>query len=163
MPRPQYLKNFSEITDSVDPSNKSHGKYTHEQIADATNKLNAREYAAFGHFAGDASSQGIKKLAEAYLGYLNQLSPEEQNSLSYAGTKESATALLAGVNAQIAGGKSNPGKKPDQPTSLLIELLNAMTEQFKKNGININSSVSSPTSESQVTISEEARKLASQS
>lgn len=159
----QRLENLSEITDSVDPRNKSHGKYTDKEIADATNKLNAREYAAFGHFGDDASAQGIKKFTEAYLNYLNQLSPEEQNSIRYKGTRNGAMALLAGVNAQIAEGKTNPGKKADQPTSLLIMMLNEMTEHLKKNGINVNASVSSPTGESRVTISEEARKLYSQS
>ena len=159
----QHLENLSEIADSVDPRSKSHGKYTDKEIADATNKLNAREYAAFGHFAGDASAQGIKKLSEAYLNYLNQLSPEEQNSIRYKGTKEGAMALLAGVNAQIAEGKTNPGKKADQPTSLLIMMLDEMTQHLKKNGVSINASVSSPTGGSRVTISEEARKLYSQS
>jgi len=67
---PRYLENLSKISDSCDPNNKNFGKYTDKQIADATNKLNAREYSAFGHFAGDASSQGIKKLAEAYINYM---------------------------------------------------------------------------------------------
>ncbi len=159
----KYLENLSEIADSVDPHSKSHGKYTDKQIADATNKLNAREYAAFGHFGDDASSQGIKQFTEAYLNYLNQLSPEEQNSIRYKGTKESATALLAGVNAQIAEGKNNPGKKANQPTSLLIMMLDEMMLHFKKNGVGVNTPVISHTGGSQVTISEEARKLYNQS
>lgn len=159
----QHLENLSEIADSVDPRSKSHGKYTDKQIADATNKLNAREYAAFGHFGDDASSQGIKQFTEAYLNYLNQLSPEEQNSIRYKGTREGATALLAGVNAQIAEEKNNPAKKTGQPTSLLIMMLNEMTQHLKKNGVSINTSVISPTGGSRVTISEEARKLYNQS
>ena len=84
----RHLENLSEISDSCDPHNKNFGKYTDKQIADATNKLNAREYAAFGHFAGNATPQGVAKLAEAYVNYMNQMSPEEQNGARYKGTKE---------------------------------------------------------------------------
>jgi len=160
--KPQYPENLSVISDSCDPHNKNFGKYTDKQIADATNKLNAREYAAFGHFAGDASSQGIAKLAAAYVNYINSLSPEEQNGARYKGTKEGAMALLAGANAQIAEEKAHPGKKPAQPTSLLMMMLDEMLKNFKKNGINAGAPSNAVDNTDQVTISAEALKLSGQ-
>jgi len=159
---PQYPENLSKICESCDPNNINFGKYTDKQMNDAFNKINAREYAAFGHLAGDASLPGIKKLAEAYINYINQLSPEEQNSGRYKGTKESMTALLAGANAMIAEEKANPGKTPVKPTSLLEMMLDEMMKNLKKNHIHADASSNAANSADQVTISEEARKISGQ-
>jgi hypothetical protein len=158
----RYLENLSEISDSCDPHNKNFGKYTDKQIADATNKLNAREYAAFGHFAGDATPQGIAKLAEAYVNYMNQMSPEEQNGARYKGTKEGAIALLAGAKAMIADEKANPGKKTEKAKTLIEMMLDEMLKNLKKNGINVGASTNAVTSAGQVTFSAEALKLSAQ-
>ena len=157
---PQYPENLAVIADSADSRSTSYGKYTDQQIADATNKLNAREYSAFGYFGNDASSQGIAKYAAAYVNYINSLSPEEQNSVRYKGTKESMTALLAAANADIA---ANPGKKPAQPSSLIEMMLDAIMKNFKKIGINVGASTNATNSTDQVTISAEALKLSVQS
>ena len=160
--KPQYPENLAVIADSADSRSTSYGKYTDQQIADATNKLNARAYAAFGYFGNDASSQGIAKYAAAYVNYIKSLSPEEQNSVRYQGTKESMTALLAEANAQIAEEKAHPGKKPAQPTSLLMMMLDEMLKNFKKNGINAGAPTNAVNNTDQVTISAEALKLSGQ-
>jgi hypothetical protein len=158
----QYPENLSEIADSADSRSKSYGKYTQQQILDASKKLNAREYAAFGYFGNDASSQGIKSYAEAYLKYINQLSPDEQNGVRYKGTKENMTALLAAANAQIAEENAHPGKKPVKPTSLLLMMLDEMMIRLKKNPIHADASSNAANSADRVTISEEARKISGQ-
>ena len=99
-----------------------------------------QEYAAFGHFGDDASSQGIKQFTEALPNYLNQLSPEEQNSIRYKGTRKCDGALLAGVNAQIAEGKNNR-KKPTSRHRSFIMMLDEMMLHFKKNGVSVNTPV----------------------
>src|SRR5664279_234768 len=92
--RTQYPEDLAVIADSIDSRSTSYGKYTDQQVNDASQQLNAREYMAFGHFGNDASSQGIKIFAEAYIKYINTLSPEEQNSVRYKGTKESMGTIL---------------------------------------------------------------------
>lgn len=158
---PQYPEDLAVIADSADKRSASYGKYTHQQIADATHKLNAREYAAFGHFAGDASSQGIKNFAEAYVKYISSLSPDEQNSVSYKGTKESMTALLAAANAQIADEKAHPGKNSAKARTFIEMLLDDMMKKLNKNGNPAGASSNSASTE-QVTISAEALKLSNQ-
>jgi hypothetical protein len=158
---PRYPENLEIIADSADRRSSSFGKYTDQQILEASKKLNAQEYAAFGHFGNDASSQGIAKLATAYINYINSLQPEEQNSGRYAGTKESMTALLAAANAQIAAGPDT-GNKPVQPKSLIEMVLDAMMKNLQKNGINVGTSANAANSGVQVTISDEARNISNQ-
>ena len=55
------------ISDSLDKRSPYYGKYSEKEIFDAQTKLNQQEFMAFGHLAGDASTQGIIKLSEAYL------------------------------------------------------------------------------------------------
>ena len=76
------------ISDSLDKRSPYYGKYSEKEIFDAQTKLNQQEFMAFGHLAGDASTQGIIKLSEAYLKYINSLSPEAQQTGRYAGTRK---------------------------------------------------------------------------
>ncbi len=154
----QYPENLAKICESCDPNDKNYGKYTTKQMEDAFNKINAREYAAFGHLAGDATPEGIVKFAQAYVNYYNQLSPEEQNSQRYKGTGASAAALLAGAKGLVADEKAHPGKNK-QPESLLMMLLNEMLAQLKKHPAQTSTNTSATSSSEQVTISVQAQKL----
>ena len=154
----QYSVNLSVICDSCDPHNINYGKFTQQQINDAWNQRNAREYAAFGYLAGDASPQGIAKFASAYINYINSLSPAEQNSASYQGTKESATALLAAANSQIVAGPYS-GDKTAQPKTLLQMMLDAMLNNLKKSSINVGAASNAANSGVQVTFSDAAQNI----
>ncbi len=156
--KPAYPENLSEIADSADTRNKRYGKYSNEQILDASKKLSAREYAAFGHLSNDASSAGIAKYAQAYIKYVSQLSPEEQNGVRYKGTKESVSGLLAQARAAAAEESASPAKKADKPSSLLLQLLAEIERNQQKAGSH---SVANKNAE-RVTISDEARKIADQ-
>ena len=86
---------------------------------------------AFGHLAGDASTQGIIKLSEAYLKYINSLSPEAQQTGRYAGTKESVTNLLTQARAKLATENTDPTKKVVEPTSFIMMMLEAMSKSIE--------------------------------
>jgi hypothetical protein len=155
--KPAYPENLSEIADSADTRSKSYGKYSGQQMLEASKKLNAREYAAYGHLSNDATSAGIAKYAQAYVKYINQLSPEEQNGVRYKGTKESVSGLLAQAQAAAAAESASPAKKADKPSSLLLQLLTEMERNQQKSG-----SRGLPNQNAdRVTISEDARRLAS--
>ena len=156
---PQYLEDLAVIADSADKRSHYYGKFTDEQILAASEKLNAREYQAFGCFTGDASLPGIKKYAEAYLKYINSLSPEELSGTRYEGTKESMTKLLSDVNAQIANGGEPTAK---DPSSLISMLLDEMLRKMKERGMDMQSIFGASSTESdKVTISKEAKNLSS--
>jgi hypothetical protein len=98
------------IAESVDTRSKYYGKFTDKQVSDSWDRVAAREKAAFGYFGNDASSEGLKKFGEAYVSYINGLSPEEQNSVRYRGTKENMTRFLGQIEGEIAKEKANPSK-----------------------------------------------------
>lgn len=161
--KPTRLENLSEIAD-----NKS-GKYSETQVAEAQRKLNARELQAFGRFAfgqgGDGSAQGIKRFAEAYLKYLDQLSPEEeQNSDRYKGTRGPVTALLSQATSAAAKEQSAPGnKKPEDIEDPLLKLLRTgmqdIVDRLKEKAPQANGAANATIGDV-VTISEAARKAA---
>lgn len=158
--KPPYLEDLAVIADSADRRSASYGKYTNEQILDASKKLNEREYAAFMHLSTDASTTGIKKYAEAYIRYYDQLSPEEQNSPRYKGTRESVSNLLSQANAQLSAEKAHPDKKAEEPTSFILMLLDSMNKHFETHGVKGQNISGNPSrTEDKVTLSEEARKL----
>ena len=147
------------IAESIDTRSKYYGKFSDKQVSDSWDRVAAREKAAFGYFGNNASSEGLKKFGEAYVSYINGLSPEEQNSVRYKGTKESMTSFLGQIDGEIAKEKANPGKKAKKPTLNLLDMLNAITVQLKKKHTHAGAStstVSSASSTDQVTISAEA-------
>ena len=115
------------IADSADKRSASYGQYTDAEILAASKKLNEREYLAFGHLSGDASTQGIANYAEAYLKYINSLPPEEQKSVRYAGTKESVTNLLTQAKARLSDEKAYGTAENQKPTSFILMMLEAMS------------------------------------
>ena len=119
------------ISDSLDQRSPYYGKYSEKEIFDAQTKLNQQEFMAFGHLAGDASTQGIIKLSEAYLKYINSLSPEAQQTGRYAGTKESVTNLLTQARAKLATENTDPTKKAVEPTSFIMMMLEAMSKSIE--------------------------------
>ena len=119
------------ISDSLDKRSPYYGKYSEKEIFDAQSKLNQQEFMAFGHLAGDASTQGIIKLSEAYLKYINGLSPEAQQTGRYAGTKESVTNLLTQAKAKLATESTAPTKKANEPTSFIMMMLEAMSKNIE--------------------------------
>lgn len=119
------------ISDSLDKRSPYYGKYSEKEIFDAQTKLNQQEFMAFGHLAGDASTQGIIKLSEAYLKYINSLSPEAQQTGRYAGTKESVTNLLTQARAKLATENTDPTKKVVEPTSFIMMMLEAMSKSIE--------------------------------
>ena len=119
------------ISDSLDKRSPYYGKYSEKEIFDAQSKLNQQEFMAFGHLAGDASTQGIIKLSEAYLKYINGLSPEAQQTGRYAGTKESVTNLLIQAKAKLATESTAPTKKANEPTSFIMMMLEAMSKNIE--------------------------------
>lgn len=155
-----YPDNLAVIADSADKRSQSYGKYSNKQILEASERLNKQEYLAFGQFSSDASTSGIKKYAEAYIKYYDKLSPEEQNSPRYKGTRESMANLLSQANAQLQSESGNKSEKATQkPTSLLLMLLEDLKKKFdEKRGMlsTNNDNVSGV----KVTISEQARSLA---
>jgi hypothetical protein len=74
------------------------GKYTQTQQSEADTQLQAREYNAFGKYAGSDSQAGNKQFVVAYISYVQNLPPDEQNSQRYAGTLQSAQNLLSEIN-----------------------------------------------------------------
>ena len=119
------------ISESLDKRSPYYGKYSEKEIFDAQTKLNQQEFMAFGHLAGDASTQGIIKLSEAYLKYINSLSPEAQQTGRYAGTKESVTNLLTQARAKLATENTDPTKKVVEPTSFIMMMLEAMSKSIE--------------------------------
>ena len=153
--KPRYLDNLSEIADSADTRSKSFGKYSPQQILDASKKLNEREYLAFGRLSNDGSSEGIAKYAEAYLRYINQLSPEEQNGVRYSGTKQSVSALLVQARAAAAQESPKSAGQVDKPSSFLIQILDEI-DRIQRADRRFGTGAGTA---SQVTISSEARRL----
>lgn len=159
----RYLENLSKIIEYGYDNGKGLVKYSARQINEALSKINARELAAFGNLAAGGNPQAIRRYAEAFVRYYNKLSPEEQNSARYKGTREKATALIEEANALIDEAKSGSGSKTDKNISQLEMMRNEMLDSFRKNGINVGAAAQAAYNIGRVNISKEARKLAGQS
>ncbi len=155
---PDNSTQFSDIliTESLDTRSKYYGKFSDKQVRDSWERVNARGKAAFGYFGNDASSEGLKKFGEAYVSYINGLSPEEQNGLRYKGTKESMTRFLGQIEGEIAKEKANPGKKAKKHTLNLLDMLDAVTVHLKKKHTHVSTSTSSANNKDRVVLSDEA-------
>src|SRR5471032_2215635 len=91
------LPNLSAIADNTD------GTYNGRQIEVATGQRVAREFTAYGYLAGQANATGdTTPYLKAYITFYDSLSPAEQQSPRYAGTREAA------VNGLAANGASAP-------------------------------------------------------
>ncbi|QKJ68292.1 hypothetical protein HQN60_15900 (plasmid) [Deefgea piscis] len=148
--------NLSAICDSCDPRNANYGKYTEQQISTAFQQRNEREYNAFLKYAGDATPTGIVKFAAAYVKFYDSLSPEEQKNPTYAGTRESATALLNGAKAME--GKSESSSTSNTKYASLFDAFDIfVTRQKSMHTINTKNNENS--SSTKITLSDEAKKL----
>jgi hypothetical protein len=128
----QYPENLAGVLDNKE------GKYTEEQQQEACKKLNAREYAAFGHLGGSGSSWGMRDQMKAYVKYVESLSPEEQQSDSYRGTLGSVKSMISQFDAYIRdnnipdtrkGGGGDAAKIPDSP---IVKMLKESSEALAK-------------------------------
>jgi hypothetical protein len=91
------LPNLSAIADNTDGA--SNGR----QIEVATGQRIAREFTAYGYLAAQANATGdTTPYLKAYITFYDSLSPAEQQSPRYAGTREAA------VNGLAANGASAP-------------------------------------------------------
>lgn len=91
------LPNLSAIADNTDGT--SNGR----QIEVATGQRVAREFTAYGYLAAQANATGdTTPYLKAYITFYDSLSPAEQQSPRYAGTREAA------VNGLAANGTSAP-------------------------------------------------------
>lgn len=156
--RPVYLENLSVIADNKD------GKYTDAQVKEAFNKREARHMEFLRYaigFGGDGSLQGMKNTTAAYINYINKLSPEEQNSSIYKGTKEAAVGLLAQIEGALTGERANIKKKPEDAEDPLIKLLRTgqkeMLDRLETKTVQATNQTNVTVSDV-VTLSEEARK-----
>jgi len=147
------------IVESSYSDSKYYGKFTDQQMYDATDRLNARENMAFLSILTSnfpPSTETIKRFAKAYINYINQLSPEDQNSHRYKGTKESMTALLASVSIQTGNEQSTSGKKSEKTTSDIVKMLEDILQYFQEMNSRPKSSAKETAGTDQVTISEAA-------
>lgn len=103
-----YLPNLATVLD--DP------KATLEAQNAANEAMQAREQAAFG----DAVTTGALEYARAYIEYYDSLSPEEQNSDRYRGTRENMVGV-ANRAAADAGKDVGDLSKSQDPISMLFE------------------------------------------
>jgi hypothetical protein len=148
------------IAESCDSRSKYYGKFSDQQVKEASDRVNAKEFSAFISIGNDATLPGIKKYAEAYIKYIDQLSPEDQNSVRYKGTKESMTGVLAQADALMGSEKSTSGKKPKEAMSDIVKMFDAIKIRFIKQAKHSGASTSTVSNTDQVTISEEANKYA---
>jgi hypothetical protein len=155
---PDNSTRFSDIliAESVDTRSKYYGKFSDKQVSDSWDRVAAREKAAFGYFGNDASSKGLKKFGEAYVSYINGLSPEEQNSVRYKGTKESMIGFLGQIEGEIAKEKANPGKKTKKTRLNLLDTLETITVRLKKKHTRTVASTTAINNLDRITLSEEA-------
>jgi hypothetical protein len=127
----QYPENLAGVLDNKE------GKYTEEQQQEACKKLNAREYAAFGHLGGSGSSWGMRDQMKAYVKYVESLSPEEQQSDSYRGTLGSVKSMISQFDAYIRDNnipdtRKGGGGKEKIPDSPIVEMLKTAEEALEK-------------------------------
>jgi hypothetical protein len=113
------------------------GKYSLEQQRDATEKLNAREYAAFGHLAGSGSSWGMRDFLKAYVKYVENLSPEDQQSDRYRGSLGPVKAQISEFDSYIRNNnipdtRKGGGSKEKIPDSPIVEMLKSAEESLAK-------------------------------
>jgi hypothetical protein len=118
-------------------SDNKDGRYTMDQQREAGEKLNAREYAAFGHLAGSGSSWGIRDTLKAYVKYVEGLPPEEQQSDRYRGTMAPTKAMISQFDAYIQNNhipdtRKGGGKNEKIPDSPIVEMLKKGEEALAK-------------------------------
>src|SRR5476649_467336 len=100
------LPNLSAIADNTDST--SNGR----QIEVAAGQRIAREFTAYGYLAAQANATGdTTPYLKAYITFYDSLSPAEQQSPRYAGTREAA------VNGLAANGASAPSASTVPTTS----------------------------------------------
>jgi hypothetical protein len=115
------VPNLSAIADNTD------GKSTPRQVAVATGQIVARGYKAYGYLYGQATASGnTTPYLQAYIKFYDSLSPAEQQSARYAGTREAAIKGLAANGASASstttpapGTVQTPASKSAQALSIL--------------------------------------------
>jgi hypothetical protein len=125
-PTPSVKRVSESLTGMVD--NKD-GRYTLEQQRDATERLNAQEYTAFGHLSGSGSSWGMRDFLKAYVKYVEHLSPEDQQSDRYRGSLGPVKAQIQEFDSYIRNNnipdtrKGGGGKEkiPDSPIVIMLK------------------------------------------
>jgi hypothetical protein len=125
-------------TDSLTAmSDNKDGRYTMEQQREAGEKLNAQEYAAFGHLSGSGSSWGMRDFLKAYVKYVENLSPEDQQGDRYRGTLAPTKAMISQFDSYIRNNnipdiRKGSGGKEKIPDSPIVEMLKKAEEALAK-------------------------------
>jgi hypothetical protein len=119
--------NLSAIADNTD------GKSTARQMAVATGQIVARGYKAYGYLYGQATATGnTTAYLQAYIKFYDSLSPAEQQSSRYAGTRDAAVKGLAANGASAtsttATSTATPGT-PATPASKAAQALSILASQ----------------------------------
>ncbi|MGB8601049.1 MAG: hypothetical protein WCD42_02515 [Rhizomicrobium sp.] len=115
---------------------------TTAENAEATkigNQVTENENKAFFHYAFEACAAATKKQADglmaqyykAYVAYYDSLSPTEQATDRYAGTREAAVANYEIFSASAAAAATTPGSSTGS-TDPIVMLLQAAEERLKK-------------------------------
>ncbi len=105
-----YLPNLSAIVDDTS------GKYTDAQKIQAYRDREARDESfTVPAFQASSASGDSAAFWRKYIAFLDKLSPEEQNSPRYRGTRQAALTAIA------AGNGPNPGK-PGEGVSLVEQI-----------------------------------------
>lgn len=121
-----YPENLSAIIENP--------RSTREQQIAANDALNAREFLAFGVY----TTTSTLDFARAYIQYYDSLSPEEQNSNRYKGTREE----MVGVAKRAAAEEGKPTGDLDKPQDPILILLDDLEElAFRLTDENFGSSI----------------------
>jgi hypothetical protein len=97
-------------------------KFTDAQRGQADDTLLAREKAAYGQYEGTNTQDGNKKFVESYINYVQNLPPDEKDSLRYRGTLDSARNLLSEIN-NTASPATTTTKASDADEPAVVKIL----------------------------------------
>jgi len=145
---PRYLQNNTAPTTGTAPNlsaiaDNTDGKSTPRQIAVATGQIVARGYTAYGYLAGQANATGnTTPYLQAYIKFYDSLSPAEQQSPRYAGTRDAAVKGLAanGASATSTTAPSTPGtaQTPASKSAQALSILASQAQSSARTSTNSN-------------------------
>lgn len=127
------LPNLTAIIDGTDPS------ATPRQVIVASGQRIAREYTAYGHLFVQAEVTGnATAYLKAYVSFYDSLSPAEQQSVRYVGTRAAAIKGLAGAvpSSSAASTPSTPAAASAQALGILAAQNQSSQPYATSNGTN---------------------------